>query len=458
MKANAFINLSREYDAVTGEAKIILDDLQKDYESSISSNTFYQKNTAGKLVKAIIWLIVIGFILFVDEGIAYLPYSWFEWSTSEYLGELTLIALKIFGLLNIYTIFRFFYSKGIEKYQGRVTKIREEVQQRIDAMRQSNFYQNTLAKLSKGEHVVSEHPNDIGEKIASLHDEMWNTVRKSQKVDKVLRIILAVVIYLLGFIIFYQHESEWKKFTDDAVFWVSALGLYYCFAVDLIIIKVGQYMGKRMRSIGCLLVAIYGIVLHMMIGDKYTSLGISGALIKESDFLAGVFSVANVIIFFQVLGLLIGVWNADFLGMKQKWEAENFQLQLSYGGNKTKTKWSVVRRTLLMICFLAFTCELCSEGSGVFLVVFPFTWWVTNPLMKPFGSTLYQYYGKSKCIGMQFLFFGILLASYIERQGYLTMDDFVEIGISFVLYLILGGIAKALNDGTRFFEFMHHFI
>lgn len=457
MKSNAYISLAEEYASVSNETKEIFDELQKGYENSVISSPFYQKSGRGEIFKKFFFVIVLAMI-FVFSDTVRLVYNFvLDWQTSGYVLELTLIGVVLLALYEVFSIFRLFYSKSMERYGKRIADLRKETEERIKNMEKEHFLMDAVSTLIKGKEIVEENPNDIGQKIASLRKEMGISARQSYTLDKISRILIALVLYLVGFVVFYLHENEWRRFSEDAVFWMGMLGFYYMFAIDLIIIKMGKYMGKWLRPIGCLMVVIYGAFLWLTACQHYESRAISLEQIPEN--IAVFLTKGNIIVIFQVLGMLFSVLFGDYLGMKTKWEDDCFELTMSYGNNKSKNRNSVIFRSLLMVIFFSVACKVCEIPSEQEMITFlAFMWWATIPLVKPFGSTLYQYYGRAKCIGMEITLFGILIAYYMCQFGTLEMKELITLGTTAVFYVILCVIVYIMNLFTPFFFFLSPFV
>ncbi|HAJ97881.1 MAG TPA: hypothetical protein DCO72_09120 [Ruminococcus sp.] len=457
MKSSAYISLAEEYASVSSETKEIFDELQKGYENTVISSPFYQKSGKGEIFERIFLVILLSAIFVFSDRIQLLYNFVLDWQTSGYLLELTLIGVVLLALYEIFAIFRLFYSRSMEQYGKRITDLRKETEERIKKMENEHFLMDAVSMLIKGKKIVEENPNDIGAKIASLRKEMGISAQQSCTLDKVSRILMTLVLYLVGFVVFYLHENEWSSFSENAVFWIGMLGFYYMFAIDLIIIKMGKYMGKWMRPVGCLMVVIYGSFLWLTACQHYEERAISLEQIPES--VAVFLTKGNIIVIFQVFGMLVSVLFGDYLGMKTKWEDDCFELTMSYGIDKSKNRKSVIFRSLLMVIFFSITCKACKIPSEQEMLIFmAFMWWVTIPLVKPFGSTLYQYYGRVKCIGMEITLFGILVAYYMCQFGTLETQELITLGIFFAFYLLLCVIVYVMNLFTPIFFFLSPFI
>ena len=448
--SQAFIDISREYNNVGQETKEILDELQSTYDSAIDSNTFYQQRRNSLVAKKIFAVLLLAGLLVFHEYWEDFVATLCDWDILPYLIELTMITIVFFLVYEVYALFRYFYSRSIDRYQKQIDKIKTEIEQRMKQMSETSFYAQIVKKIEKGEDITVEKPNAMGEKITSLSKEIWASTRTSMSIEKCCNFMIAIGLYLLGFMVFYQHENEWQKFSEDAIFWLSALGFYYTFAIDLMIIKAGKYMGKLMRPIGVLLVLGYGAFLWLVPCQNYDLPVIPLEELPEE--IREYFTVGNLMIVFQVLGMLISVLFANYLGMKEKWEGESFELVMMYGSAKTKSRGSVVCRCVLMMVFFALSCKICEFPLDKDVEeLLPIMWWITIPLVKPFGSTLYQYFGRAKCIGMSITFTGLLVSYYMTQVGTLELQQLIVLGIAFCGYWGVCLVVYLLNLFTPIF-------
>ena len=245
------------------------------YTTSLESNTFYHKGKRGAVFGRVFLILVLAG-LFIYSDIFLDVYGLIvDWNVAHYLKEMSMIGIVFLVIYEIFAIFRLLYSRRIERFQDKISAIEKEIKERIQKMEQEHFYAESVANLMKGKRIVEENPNDLGEKIVSLRQEIRSTTRQSATIDKVSKIITSIVLYLLGAVIFLLHRDEWENFSKDAVFWLGAIGIYYTFALDLIIINAGQYFGKWMRPVGCLLVVLYGAFLWRVCCQHYEKSAVS---------------------------------------------------------------------------------------------------------------------------------------------------------------------------------------
>ena len=163
--SQAFIDISREYNNVGQETKEILDELQSTYDSAIDSNTFYQQRRNSLVAKKIFAVLLFaGLFVFHEYWEDFLA-TLCNWDILPYLIELTMITIVFFLVYEVYALFRYFYSRSIDRYQKQIDKIKTEIEQRMKQMSETSFYAQIVKKSKKAKTSPWKSPMQWAKKL-----------------------------------------------------------------------------------------------------------------------------------------------------------------------------------------------------------------------------------------------------------------------------------------------------
>ncbi len=454
--AFSFEPLIDEYNRIEKHIDTTAEQLKNDCETMIQENAVFEKVHSGHLFGSVVLLTLSAAAM--TYGKERIP-EWLEKviSSQEILTQvLECVKLLCIGMivLQAYNIFKSVYFMKLFRHRKSVQNIIDEMKNRADNMKNERYYTHLATAIGRADAAFSAgQENDLGDRILAFHKNFAKFNRRASVFRKISGIIISVILYGFGIWMLLKHKEQFSSLSESSVFWAILSGAYLLFMIDVIMISVGGYLGKFMKPLGCVLVAVYGVLLFRFLHPLLEGLTLADGKIPEP---VGKFVTAgNVILFLQLMGMLTGVLSANYLAMQQGWR-NGFTLTMLYGQDKQKTRVSLIIRLLLSSVLMGITWHLCRTEA--FTLWLPFLWWVSTPLMKPFGSTIYTFYGRGKCISMELTCLGWMLLYLIQRDGELSMITLYNLGISFIGYLILGAIAKKLNDDSEFFEFTYHFI
>ena len=457
----SFRNLKERTDA-------LLTALRQDYRQSLSGNVIYRHYSFGRLVWTLLLITAAAYLLtkpaLCSDAVQRFAAA-YETATAQSIHEfqepilgLVKMILLLFTVSQIVTVFRYFYSKHIERGNRQVTAIEKTVEKRMQAMQsQSGFLEQAKrAALGNDADFKADTPNDLGEKLIALHERFTASGKTSVRIRKIFGSLLSAFYYLFGFFVIWQHWEELRKFSAVPLLLLTCFSAYTYFTIDIVLCNIGEYLGKLMRPFGCLLAAVYCGFLYYTVGSEYTAHPLQLQLSQGKTVLP--VTTGQLMVLLQLIAMLTGVLTADYLGMRRHWR-EGFRLVLAYGENKQKTAGSVIRRGLWTIPWIIAAWVIGTQlKADLTLLLFACVWWRSMPLMKPSGSTLYTFFGRAKCISISLMSFALFIPYFILHNETITTEHLMLLAISFVIYLILGAIVKNRNDHTMFFDFMHAFL
>lgn len=448
--------LNTAYTSTPDRANEATKSLFKDYETMLSENAVYERYKLGRIFSAFLWLALSVLILVSWEKMQdFASFLTYRSSEQEQIFAFVMLFAAVLLVTKLYFIVKFFYCKRLERYSRKINRINNTILQRVKELSEQSYVDKVFDNYFAGNtDYASEQKNDLGEQIIAMRNEFGTINRKAAAANKAVRIISSALFYILGIVILLKQGEIIGHRSTESQFWIYCIGVYMYFVIDVVLVNMGEYFGKFMRPAGVLLACAYIFALYSVVGETYDRAAVSGEIITN-DAVHGLLTYANLFYLLQGLSLLIGILCGDYLGMKTKWD-KGFNLVMAYGSQKSKTKGSLIRRGTVSLIMITAVCV--SARSGIPIYLLGLVWWLFTPLMKPFGSTIYAYFGRAKCISIELMFFSQLIFLYLNENGTLDLERLIYFGVAFVLYLILGGIVKAINDSTMFFEFMEKFI
>lgn len=457
--------LENSRSGISDRVKTLTDTLRADYQQSLRGNVLYRNYKFSKLFWAIVWLAAACWILYRREAcelgaslLEELLVQFFQLQSGVYSAPILMIfraGLVLFAISRVVTVLRFFYSKRVEGGGRRLNAVEQTIKKRLEEMNGSGFANDVQRAASNNDaSFKAATANDLGERLGELHREFAASTQKAKKIKKIFGSVFSALYFLFGFFVIWQQREHLTDLTAVTLLQTTFFAAYTYFAIDFVLCSIGEYLGKFMRPFGCVLVLIYGIFVYVLTGDAFSATpvvtGTSRGMLP--------LTVGQITLGLQMIAMIAGVLTADYLGMRQKWES-GFRLTMSYGDNKFKTKGSVIRRMLWTVPWIAAAWAAgCYLKQYAMMAVFPLVWWRAMPLMKPFGSTIYSFFGRAKCICFSLMCFGLFVPYFVLVNHVITMQTLMYWGICLGIYLVLGAIVKNRNDNTMFFEFMHHFI
>ncbi|MBO4878087.1 MAG: hypothetical protein J5501_08795 [Ruminococcus sp.] len=473
MIQNNGINISRLAEAAAKQ-KDVLDELftglRNEHSEYQANNPLYRKYGFFNLVWTLLVLAGIVFAFLKRELLTEkLSDKLFEMNVPTgardeleanliWLGAALLVLIAVIRVTNL---LRMIYSRRVSRRAAKIGSFRKTAEKRMAATDMADFRAAVVNAAEEGNRDFSaDRKNDLGKKISAFRDSLANSNRHARLIKGIVSPVLSAFYYLFGFAVIWLLKD---KFADDSYItymWLVLFGIYTYFAIDAVICSIGGYLGKFMRPFGCLLAAGYAAFLWYIIR------GIDGSFFDSAAFctndgtkLIPQLKISYVVILLQFIAMIVGIIKGDYLGMKDKWE-HSFDLSMLYGGSgRMKTRGSVIRRMLWSLPWV-----LAAWAAGIYLsralvlVSFVITWWRSMPLFKPFGSVIYEFFGRVKSISMSLMSFALMIMIILRVNGALSMKDLIMFGIALVVYLVFGLIIKAINDGTELFGFMNFFV
>ena len=272
----SFRNLKERTDA-------LLTALRQDYRQSLSGNVIYRHYSFGRLVWTLLLITAAAYLLtkpaLCSDAVQRFAAA-YETATAQSIHEfqepilgLVKMILLLFTVSQIVTVFRYFYSKHIERGNRQVTAIEKTVEKRMQAMQsQSGFLEQAKrAALGNDADFKADTPNDLGEKLIALHERFTASGKTSVRIRKIFGSLLSAFYYLFGFFVIWQHWEELRKFSAVPLLLLTCFSAYTYFTIDIVLCNIGEYLGKLMRPFGCLLAAVYCGFLYYTVGSEYTA-------------------------------------------------------------------------------------------------------------------------------------------------------------------------------------------
>ena len=425
--------------------------LYQDYKQMLATNVLYRKGTVRQLTGNIIFLLLAGLLLFL--GFPYLGGLLPDFTLKPEILELCRFLTGLIIFSQMYGIYRWIYSRNLERYEKQVHHIGKELFRRLEKLEDENFLGvSQTAVKHKDLNFQAAQENDLGASILRLRKRFAESNYKADIFRRIFTSAISIILYFAGFWVCLLHKEAFGNVSVQFVFWATAFGIYIFFITDMILLQIGGYLGKALKPVGCLMVLIYGIFMYTNITPALNMIPLAEGQIPEN--LTKYLNTGNLVILIQVFGMLISVLSADYAVMKQKWE-NGFILPLVYGEDKNKTRFSLVSRLFFsgIVMGLAWYASL----TEVFLATSLF-WWIAMPLMKPFGSTLYAYWGFGKGMALEVTCSGWFLLYLAYACQALDTELFRRLGIIFLFHLVIAGIVKKINDETMYFAFMQKWV
>ena len=424
--------------------------LYKEHCKTLEANTFYRECHSGDLIFPLIAMAVCLYFLVFNKDMKYYYMSAHGAEDTLFKGVLVMILF-----INAVSIVRYIYSKRLDAAGRKINSCKRTAEKRMEAMKNNDFYGQVTRAVESGDTKFSaDQKNDLGDKICALRAKTERANRSAGSVGRIVSPLLAAIYFLYGFVMVAMNHD---KITSGGGLglWLVIFSVYTYFAIDVVMCLVGGYLGRSMRIAGVVLAAVTcGFELWAFSGGRLDDAALD---VGNIPVISSISQLVLVVIL-QFISMLIGVLKADYLGMKTKWN-HGFELVMKYGEDKGKTRGSVMRRgaiagVLAVISWVSGCSLVESKGH---IVLFPLLFWLAMPLMKPFGSTIYTFFGRAKSISVTLFSFAMFVAYYADRHGAADITMLISWGICTAVYFIIGAFVKYKNDNSMMFDFMHKF-
>lgn len=445
-------------------SKEIMDSVRKEHKEMLGSNALYRKYTFSGLILA---LLIIALVVYVfgkrvlEYGSLKEAFSYQRFDDIYFTKDTTLIyhaVLILILFVNIVTIIRWIYSKRIERSIRKLKSCEKQISKRITSDSSAALLDSVRNAIEEGNRDFSvTQKNDIGDRIIKLRERFkaWN--RRAKSISAVVSPLLSAVYYLFGFVLTWLLRDSLEEFRQQSVFILVLFGAYTYFAIDVAVCKSGGHMGKLMRPFGCLLALVYAGYVYWLTGGSWDF----PAFIKEyggHEVILSPLKGIHVIILLQLIAMITGVLSADYLGMKRKWN-DGYETVMKYGNTKFKSRFSVIFRGAVAAFWIMTAWYIgVNNHTMSILASLPFVWWVSMPLFKPFGSSLYAFFGRMKCVSISMMSFSLMVFFYYGENGALDIEILIRWGLCLILYAVLGAVVYVLNEGTEAFALMRLFV
>ena len=421
--------------------------LYEEHCKMLEANTLYRKCHFGDLILSLAAIAVSLYFLVFNDNMKYYYMSAHGAEDSLFKGILVMIIF-----MNAVSIVRYIYSKKLDATGRRINSCKRTAEKRMETMKNNDFYGQVSRAAESGDSKFSaDQKNDLGDKICALRDKMHKANKSAGAVGRIISPLLAAVYFLFGFVLVIMNRDEIPH--GSYMTWMMIFGVYTYFAIDVVMCLIGGHLGKFMRGFGVVLAAVTcGFELW-----AFSEASLDNNAFDIGIPVLGSITELQLVVILQFLSMLIGVLKADYLGMKTKWN-KGFELVMSYGEPKSKTCGSVMRRGAfsgLIAVVSWYSGNSLMDGNMIQMITFPLLFWLSMPLMKPFGSTIYAFFGRAKSISITLYSLAMFVLFHVSKQGNFDIKQLTYLGICAAVYFIIGGIVKHLNDNTMTFDFMH---
>ena len=377
------------------------------------------------------------------------------------LEQITGVLLLLIVIICGSNLLRMIYNAMLARRTTRIKSCRKTAEKRAAAKDMPSFTSAVITAVEEGKGDFSaDHKNDLGNRISSIRDDMEKSNRRARIMKAVISPVFSAVYYLFGFVIMWLLKDKLAADSFFTYVWLTLFGTYTYFAIDVVLCSIGGYLGKYMRPFGCLLAAGYaGFLWYLITGIDGGLFGNSVLTNNSAEVLLPQLKASYVVVLLQFIAMAAGILSGDYLGMKEKWE-KSFVVTLQYGGSgRERTRGSVIRRMLWSSMWVILSWVVGTQvKADISIAVFVYVWWRAMPLFKPFGSVIYDFFGRGKSISMELMSFAVLIMHFLRLYGTISLKELLIIGISLVVYIIFGIVIKAVNDITELFAFMHFFV
>lgn len=455
--------LSSAYNTLASRTSAIMDKLDGEYTALLQNNPLYRKYKVSNLIWTIILSAGIIYALFfagdtfkpgIDVISVILGVDNLSAEDNPFVKILRFLAV-MFLIAQVRTAMRFFYSRKLEGQGKKANRIRRTAAERLNDLEKTGYLKTVMQAAANGEDLTAEQKPDLSDSIRQFRAENKRLQQSAFTTHKIVSAFFSALYYLAGFYIIWTQKDLLDGFSASSIFLLTVFAVYTYFTIDFVICTLGGYLGKFLKPFGCALCAAYAGFVYLLMREHFIWPVISWNGTTILPWLnTAVFTAAT-----QLIAMLAGVLTSDYLGMRTKW-LNGFNLAMRYGSNKQKDRGSVICRCVWSSFWVmaAWNASCPNEADVWLLLIAPLLWWRALPLLKPFGSTLYTFFGKAKCISITLMLFSLYLFRFLSKYPTITQETLVYLGIGLVVYLIIGGIVHHLNENTMFFEFMHPFI
>ena len=441
----------------TAEKKLdkVVSGLQGDYQEFTKKNPFYEKVGHGQIVMSIILDVVVCVLLIYFRGLM-LPGIGADLSMENFARYLlagqndsilpSILTLLLVALL-LFCLYRTgvqIYSKRVEKYGTEVSKIREEINSRLDGGQAAKLRKEMIQAAEKNQEYTVESKNDIGERIRTLQKNFDEVNQKADHVRKYVNFGIAAVAMLT--LVIYLLAKVKADITVDKVNGFALALLYLCVAamIHMIQFSSGQYMLKFGKPVAIAMAAVYGLILSVALKGEYD---VTAIVIPDAE--AAGWNKAYIFLpAVQVIRIILTVLVSHYGLEKEKWR-NGFSVKMSYGSKDNGNKMTLFRRGGLALFLLLVLCTLMAAQAPdemTLLVLCSFLWYASNSVLKPRGSYLYAFWGPKRAWANELVTVGMVLTSCIGARGSMGLEELIAVGIIAALTLLIAGIATWINN------------
>lgn len=467
---NNINKLAEARDKQTERIDELFKGLSEEYSDSVNHNPLYRRYNFFHLVLTLLMLTGIAYAFTRREMLedklkdlmmgASMNYNVIK-EVLPHCVMLIWALLILIGVIKGSDLLRYFYSKSLERRSGKIASCRKAVLKRTGSKEMDEFKAMVLTAAEEGNREFSaDHKNDLGNRISYLRDSITKSGRRARTLKGIVSPLFSAVYYLFGFVVIWLRKDTFTADDFLTYVWLSLFGAYTFFAIDVVLCSIGGYLGKLMRPFGCLLAAGYAGFLWYIIQGIDGSFFDKAALVNNAGTeLFPAVKISHAVVALQFIAMIVGVIVGDYLGIREKWHSGRFDTAIYSSGSGYKTRFSVMFRMLWSVPWVIASWVAAKDiRNTAACILFMLVWWRAMPLLKPFGSVIYSFFGRGKCISIELMSFALLILNYYRINGVIDIKALIMFGIALVAYVIFGLIIIAINDGSEFFFFMHPFV
>lgn len=445
--------INMAYDSTERRLNSSISKLRSDYEEFTKGNVFYKKVGVGKIILSIIVDLVLIYgllqsafiVTWIQQSVDFSEYSAEEVNSTSVFLSLIFWILLIICAYCIFNTGVMFYCKKIEGYSSRINKVEKKATEALGQLKAAQLNTTLVKAAMNNEEYSIDSKNSLGSEIASIRTGFMNTNQKAYNVKKILSIGVSAILF--AFLLIYMLVKVRGNLGVSATGGVTVALL--CGVATAVIsitqFNAGEYMSRFSKLVGCAMAIVYGLVLGLCLKGSYS---IPAGEIELIGFAQKLNYISIVVPFLQILGICLVVCLSHYGLEKDKWQ-NGFEVPMTFLSKNNGNKNTLLVRGGIAT-FLAFVlCITVSEEAisgfgGIVLVAF--IWYCSNCILKPRGSYLYTFWGRSRCIANEFVMAAMVIASATCGRGTISMDEIVCLGVAFIASYIIAGIVTAINN------------
>ncbi|MBQ7776621.1 MAG: hypothetical protein IJ379_11945 [Lachnospiraceae bacterium] len=453
--------VQKSYNSVIERSSADISDLRKYYEEVNANNAWAQKTSTIKLIFNIIFCTAAVVALFMWETVCDL----LQEKLTELINQVypvtgdvfdpnSFFILKVLVLIilvhNIYATVRTIFCLKVFKFYRKINKVELHAGEAIGTYRGSNALKMVKDAIANNQTIQFPTENKLGNEMAEIREQLKTLNASISTYKKIAEIITSIALIA---IVAYGMLGGWKPALESGIpmtFGTAGM-IMMIIAIEVIIVimmKVGPYTGKFTKLIGLILAAGYGYMYHVILQDRTTAI-LERELMQQLN--VGDNSIFTMAVAFPALTVISMIFIIFFTNLSGEVDKlkNGFVVEMAYGDDKTGgKKWVLflggwyILNMLVLANFMGSIQEL----GFVALILPGFLWWVINPLMRPRGSRLYAFFGRGRCVANEIALFLACIMMIVSEQGPITMLQLSIMGGMIVGSLIVGGIARYINN------------